>query len=328
MRSSMLALSILVGTAQSASALTLDIPIDCEIGKTCFIQNYVDVDTSKEDADYTCGPLVYDGHKGTDFRLLTQKEMRDGVNVLAAATGKVLGIRNHMPDVRITDENRDSVKDVECGNGLVLDHGGGWETQYCHMKKGSVRVKEGQVVDSGEVLGLVGLSGLTEFPHVHLSVRKDGEVVDPFMGGDHLTGCQGERHSLWSAKAQERLVYRSSGFLAGGFSADIPTKSGAEEGLFQNDKLPASADKLLFWTEVFGILAGDIMTMEVVAPDGTVLVSHQENYPKNKAVMFQYAGKPAKGKQWPVGEYQGKYQLKRDGNIVLETVKTLEIIAD
>ena len=47
-------------------------------------------------------------------------------------------------------------------------------------KKDSIVVKKGQRVAMGAILGQVGLSGKTQFPHVHLSVRHNGTVVDPF----------------------------------------------------------------------------------------------------------------------------------------------------
>ncbi len=76
----------------------------------------------------------------------------------------------------------------DCGNGLVIDHGDGWQTQYCQRKQGSVRGNNGQTVAAGDVLGQVGLSGRTLFPHLHISARKDGETVGPFQP-DALDTC-------------------------------------------------------------------------------------------------------------------------------------------
>ena len=108
--------------------------------------------------------------------------------MLAAATGMVRGCATagKMLSVRIAGEG--SVKGRECGNGVVLAHPGGWETQYCHMAKGSVRVKTGETVTAGTVLGLVGMSGDAEFPHLHLAVRHNGEKIDPFAP-DAKLGC-------------------------------------------------------------------------------------------------------------------------------------------
>jgi hypothetical protein len=51
----------------------LQVPVACEVGRTCFIQNYLDQDPSPESKDFACGTLTYDGHNGTDFRVPTLK---------------------------------------------------------------------------------------------------------------------------------------------------------------------------------------------------------------------------------------------------------------
>ncbi len=44
------------------------------------------------------------------------------------------------------------------------------------MRKGTLRVKPGDIIKRGQILGLIGLSGNTTFPHVHLAVRHAGRV--------------------------------------------------------------------------------------------------------------------------------------------------------
>ena len=75
--------------------------------------------------------------------------------------------------------SRTTSRDRNCGNGVVIRHADGWETQYCHLRRGSVQVAEGDRVEAGEPLGLVGMSGEANFPHVHLSVRRDGDRHRP-----------------------------------------------------------------------------------------------------------------------------------------------------
>ena len=62
-----IALLITCATPAVAQDLHLGLPIDCTLGDTCYIQNYVDTDPSEEALDFQCGSLTYDGHKGTDF---------------------------------------------------------------------------------------------------------------------------------------------------------------------------------------------------------------------------------------------------------------------
>ncbi len=161
----------------------LALPLACTLGETCWVANYVDVDSSGRARDCQCGPRTYDGHDGTDFAVWDLAVMAKRGPVVAVAPGIVRTIRDGMDDRAVTDEvSRQAVEGRECRNGVIIDHQGGWQTQYCHLRKGSVKVRAGARVDTGPLLGLVGLSGKTEFPHAHLTVRYKGAVIDPFTG--------------------------------------------------------------------------------------------------------------------------------------------------
>lgn len=67
--------------------------------------------------------------------------------------------------------------DPKLGNMIRLDHGFGIETVYGHLAKSLV--KEGQRVKRGDVVGLVGSSGLATGPHLHYMVKVNGQALDP-----------------------------------------------------------------------------------------------------------------------------------------------------
>jgi biotin carboxyl carrier protein len=67
--------------------------------------------------------------------------------------------------------------DPKLGNLVRLDHGFGIETVYGHMAKSLV--KEGQRVKRGDVVGLVGSTGLATGPHLHYMVKVNGQALDP-----------------------------------------------------------------------------------------------------------------------------------------------------
>ncbi|MGR3678397.1 MAG: M23 family metallopeptidase, partial [Paracoccaceae bacterium] len=169
-----------LATVCVAGDLRLTMPIDCVLGEGCHIQQYVDQDPGPGAQDYLCETLSYEGHKGTDFALPYLRDIADDVAVLAAAPGVIRATRNTMADRLFTTENETDIAGKECGNGVVIRHDDGWETQYCHMKRGSISVTKGQRIEAGTELGHVGLSGRTQFPHLHFSVRKDGKSIDPF----------------------------------------------------------------------------------------------------------------------------------------------------
>jgi murein DD-endopeptidase MepM/ murein hydrolase activator NlpD len=79
------------------------------------------------------------------------------------------------------------------------------------MKMGSVRVRTGDTVTAGQPLGLIGMSGAAEFPHVHFTVRLSGQAVDPFVGAAPGAPCRAPRTPLWSAAALHKLGYVATG---------------------------------------------------------------------------------------------------------------------
>ena len=64
------------------------------------------------------------------------------------------------------------------GEYVVINHGNGISTLYAHMQRGSRKVKEGDVVSQGQVLGLVGSTGSSTGNHLHLELRKNGVRQD------------------------------------------------------------------------------------------------------------------------------------------------------
>ena len=63
------------------------------------------------------------------------------------------------------------------GNLVKIDHGNGVETWYGHCSK--INVKAGQEVEAGDVIALVGSTGNSTGPHLHLEIRIDGKTVNP-----------------------------------------------------------------------------------------------------------------------------------------------------
>ncbi|HEU0137024.1 MAG TPA: peptidoglycan DD-metalloendopeptidase family protein [Flavobacterium sp.] len=63
------------------------------------------------------------------------------------------------------------------GNHIVIRHGYGYETLYGHLSK--YKVRRGQRVKRGDIIGYVGSTGRSEAPHLHYEVHKNGEAVNP-----------------------------------------------------------------------------------------------------------------------------------------------------
>lgn len=304
----------LIASPAFAREPKLGLPLDCQLGQSCFIQQYVDADPGPGAADYMCGPLSYDTHNGTDFALPSLATMQAGVEVRAAAPGVVHALRDGMPDLGLGGTPPDELQGKGCGNGVVINHGDGWSTQYCHLKQGSISVREGDHVAMGTPLGQIGFSGNTEFPHVELVVRHDGGAVDPF-NMDGIATCLNSNDSpdtLWLKPPP----YQPGGLIALGIETALPSYDAVKAGAASHATLPASSPALVGWAYLFGGQQGDVVEVAVIAPDGSELIRHSETLEKDQAQLFRAAGKKVPEGGWVAGYWQVTAKLIRNGVLV------------
>src|SRR3954467_3029692 len=311
--------------AGAEEAISLALPIKCQPGLTCFFQNYVYHDASDKVRDYRCGGRSYDGHDGTDIRIRNLEIQRQGVEVLAAAPGRVIGGRSDMEDISVKTVGKAAIAGKECGNGVLIEHEGGWRTQYCHMAKGSVRVKVGDQMTTGQPIGLVGLSGDTEFFHLHFTVRHGGKIVDPFAYGAPENSCGGGR-SIWAASLGEQMQYRPSEIIDYGFAGIAPTMELIESGEIGKHPVTSDSDALVAYVRAIGLQAGDQQFLTVQGPNGApVSAANLPALDRDTAQFLVIAGKQRTETAWPAGRYTATYRVIRDGAEVVR--KTFDVEA-
>lgn len=104
-----------------------------------------------------------------------------GKPIISVADGTVVGVVDKFEDQVPNHAKGDQLAFYPGGNTAVVDIGDGNYAFYAHMKPGSIKVKEGQKVKRGEVIGLLGSSGNSTAPHLHFHV----------MDGPSILGSQG-----------------------------------------------------------------------------------------------------------------------------------------
>ncbi len=103
-----------------------------------------------------------------------------GVPVHAPCAGTVAQIENTLPDLSPPQSDARN----PAGNSILIDCGG-FTVLLAHLRQGSVRVRPGQRVSEGEVIGAVGNSGNTDEPHLHLHAQRPGSGA-MMLGGEPL----------------------------------------------------------------------------------------------------------------------------------------------
>ncbi|MFZ1422825.1 MAG: M23 family metallopeptidase [Saprospiraceae bacterium] len=95
-------------------------------------------------------------HEGIDFAAPA------GTAIQATGNGRIIKIEN---------------KSSGYGRNVLIDHGFGYQTLYAHMKE--VKVRQGEKVKKGQLIGLIGSTGTSTAPHCHYEVRYHGKPVNP-----------------------------------------------------------------------------------------------------------------------------------------------------
>jgi hypothetical protein len=93
-----------------------------------------------------------------------------GQPALAVGNGTVVAIKDGIAENVPQQMPKDTTLDTIAGNHVILDLGGGAFAMYAHFQPGSLKVKVGDRVKPGQVLGLVGNSGNSSEPHLHFQV--------------------------------------------------------------------------------------------------------------------------------------------------------------
>lgn len=108
-------------------------------------------------------------HKGID--LTGNPDVDGGYDyAVAIADGTVIGSKN---DFAGTTRNTGT---AGMGNYVIIEHEDGFRTRYMHMTKGSVKVRTGQKIKAGDIIGYIGNTGNSSGRHLHFDLSKEGRI--------------------------------------------------------------------------------------------------------------------------------------------------------
>ncbi|HUT78846.1 MAG TPA: M23 family metallopeptidase, partial [Polyangia bacterium] len=188
----------ITGIALAAALLLLSAPGSAQLSFPTSAEDYPEFYVTAyfdhgDLTDWNCGSDTYSGHSGSDFGGGGWAGMAEGRDIRAAAAGVVYATNDGVDDECSTGD---------CGGGggygnyVQIDQSDGYRVTYAHMSTWSVAVAVDDVVECGDLLGLMGSSGNSTGPHLHFDIRGgDGIRFDPFAGP-----CSAAPESFWATQ--------------------------------------------------------------------------------------------------------------------------------
>ena len=258
---------------EADAAVVLDWPLAPHNGLSDFgyhgISAFVDQDPAypNQILDYECGPRSYDSssgynHQGVDFFSWPfgwRKMDLEQVAIVAAAPGTILG----------KDDGNDD-RSCSCASGswnaVYVTHADGSTVWYGHMKKFSQTTKGvGETVAAGEFLGIVGSSGCSTGPHLHMELYDASNgLQEPYLGPCNVMNPS----AVWWRAQRPYYDSAVNALTTGAAAAVFPTCPTAES---PNDAISfPRGTKIYFTTYYRDVIQGQTSVFTIRRPDGSV----------------------------------------------------------
>ena len=157
----------------------------------------------------------------------------------------------------------------------------------------------------------LGFPDAPSFPHLHVTLRKDGKPIDPFTGRGMESECGQSGTSEWAEAATESIAYSAPGVFNAGFSDTAPSMETVMAGTSHADVIPPSADAMIFWAQLYGVKEGDVVHTKLVGASSGVLAESKTVIDKNQVEYLTFVGKKRTGDSLPEDVFSGAVTLKR-----------------
>lgn len=308
----LLFLAVFAAPAAAADGPPFTFPLDCDIDTQCWFMNYPDVDRKPNSAkDYACGGLAYDGDASVRIALSSVAALKQPPAVAAAASGRVKQVLDRVDDLVISSRAELAKGTPECGNAVIIDHLSGWETVYCHLRKGSITVKTGDMVDRGEIIGAAGSSGFATWPQLGFLAVKHGLPFDPVSGLTAYEGCGPERTGLFDI-AKHFAIYRPVAITGVGFTDTSQRATDILQGnALSYARMRANTKHLVLWMRILNIKKGDRIDVTITGPDGKTVNKRTIMADKDQQAFALNSAKARGFFNWPAGLYKGDVTVTR-----------------
>lgn len=285
--------------SNTTKAFELQFPVSCQIMGDCWVTNLVDLrGNNNQNEDYMCGKKSTNNSNSTHISLRNPSQTSRNYAVIAAEDGIIKTARN---------------VGGFCGYRIVIDHGNGWETSYCHLKPKTIIVNEGDAVKQGQIIGALGMSGQANWPHLSFAVIRNGMIFDPYSGRSNIEGCTTTNLSpLW--KDNISPPYEPAHLTGIGFTIGYPTDPQIIHGMDPAAEISSKTTQIALWGMMMNILKGDDIHMQILNPYGEIYNETHIIAKANRDYYPIYYSVNRKNMLWDLGHYIGKITITRNVN--------------
>ncbi len=197
-------------------------------------------------------------HTGTGLQL--EDYYCFGKPILSPVRGRVVSLVNDVPD-----NTPGTVNETQnWGNYVLIYDERGFYVLLAHFQKGSIKVKTGQWVEQGQLIGLCGNSGYSPQPHLHVQIQLTPELGAPTQPFSFVH---------YAVHREGRLVYHAN---------DVPQEEDVVQALYPEKALESTMSltldqEMVFLVDIDGKAKGEQSLKVKMAPDGSYYLSSVDN---------------------------------------------------
>ena len=150
--------------------------------------------------------------------------------------------------------------------------------------------------------------------------------IEPFTGRGQEGACARDSTGtgLWDEAVMQAFGYVNGQILGAGFVGAVPGRAALEHDHTDITPVTAGGPLLAIYARISNVREGDQVRMIGDGPGG-LTIRGIDTLKKNNQVQISAAGKKRAGSDWPVGRYQGRVELIRDGTVIAKTELEMEL---